>query len=580
MKRNLVAGYNGALYNRYTQGILPKHTFGTDHYFKGKKTGLSVNYNFSHNREVVRYTDVTNFLNNNEITSTWTAEQEYIRKRKRHNLSAFFDYDIDKESRLSLSTITIWQPDVKRLYDTETAIIGDTVLSGFNTINDAQAKYLNTSYYLDYRRQLSEKGAEFSVNAHYTYYDYKNGQNLETEFFDIDNSFVGDNDFTTDSEQYINLYSLQSDYSAPIGESVTFESGLRYARTQSKSTIIQEGFDRDQPGIEPTEAGKFDYDESIYAAYASFNAKWDLWRLRSGLRAEYTETMGRWTFGDMNTENNYLKLFPSFSLQYTPNEIHDFNLYYYRRINRPRYESINPFQVFQSNFSTIEGDPNLLPATRHYLAGGYTFKSSYTVELFYRNEKNRLEELIFQNNDTRLLRFINSNISSAISYGLDFSISKDFTSFWNCYLLASFFDETYTFNNLGTDQTVENNLFSWFVKTSNSFTFLSDKSLTADLTFLYGGPQVSGNARFDGFGALGLLFRKTLWNKKASISMGMEDIFNQGNQFNTRNYLDQNGTSLRRAENRLFTLGFRYKFGNVKISDNQKSQQVEERDRL
>ena len=62
--------------------------------------------------------------------------------------------------------------------------------------------------------------------------------------------------------------------------------------------------------------------------------------------------------------------------------------------------------------------------------------------------------------------------------------------------------------------------------------------------------------------------------------MGIEDIFNQGNEFNTRNYLDQNGTSLRRAENRLFVLGLRYKFGNTKIQDNYKSKNVDEQNRL
>lgn len=102
----------------------------------------------------------------------------------------------------------------------------------------------------------------------------------------------------------------------------------------------------------------------------------------------------------------------------------------------------------------------------------------------------------------------------------------------------------------------------------------------ADLSFAYRGPKFTGNAKYDSFGALSLSLRKTFWNKKASISMGLDDIFNQGNQFNTRNYLDQSGTSLLRAENRLFVLGLRYKFGNVKISDNQKTKRVDEQDRL
>jgi len=580
MRRNLIAGYNGAIYNFYDQGILPKHVFGMDHYFKGKKIDFSLNYNFGHIRDVIKYTDITNFLANDEIAATWRAEQEYFRRRKRHNVSAFFDYKLSDKSKLSLSAISIWQPTIDQFYDTETTITGDSLLSRFNTFNDSGKNQLNTSYYADYQQTLNDKGAEISLNGHYTFFFSNKGQQLETDFFDLGGNQNGSNDFDIDAEQDINLYSLQGDYSTPVGESAKIETGLRYAGISSRNSILQEGFETDMPGIMPTEAGNFDYDESIYAAYVSYGIKAKLWEFKSGLRAEYTETKGTWDVGDQNSQNDYLELFPSFSMQYTPNDKHNFNLYYYRRIERPRYASINPFLIFQSNFSTIEGNPNLLPATRNYVSGGYTFRNSYTIDLFYRNEKNRLRELIFQNNDFRLLRFISANLQKNVRYGIDVSINEDITDFWNCYVLISLYDEKTVFENLSTEQLFENQLFTWYFRTSNDFKFLKDKSLTADLSFFYNAPQLSENARFDGFAALGLSLRKTLFEKKASISMGLEDIFNQGNQFNRRNYLDQNGTSLRRAENRLFTLGFRYKFGNVKIRDNQKSKRVDERNRL
>ncbi len=578
-KKNLVAGYNGAIHNRYTQGILPKHTVGTDHYFKGEKAQFSVNYSFNHDRDIIKYTDITNFFENNEIAAVWTAEQQNFRERKKHNFSTFFDYDINKKNRLSLSAIAVWQPKVDRRYDTETSIVGDT-LSGFNTINASDERQLNTSYYLDYVHKLDKEGSELSFNSHYTYYDYERRQALNTLFLDREGNLSGRNDFTTDSDQRIDLYSIQADYLTPSGKSAIFESGLRYAGITSRSKVAQLGFDRDRPGIDPTEAGNFSYDESIFAAYTSFSANWDLWKIKSELRTEYTQTRGNLDIGSQSKENNYLQFFPSFSVQFTPSKKHDFNLYYYRRIRRPRYADISPFLVFQSNFSTIEGDPDLQPSIRHYLAGGYTFNNSYTIELFYKTKKNGLGELIFQDNDLRLLRFISSNLQRSTSYGIDLSVSKDFTAFWNCYLLASFFDDSTAFKNLGTDILVKNQLFSWFVRTSNGFTFLKDRSLTADMTFYYTGPLLSQNARFDGFGALNFLFRKTFWNKNASVSIGVDDIFNQGNQFNIRNYLDQSGTSLRRAENRLFVLGLRYKFGNSTIRDNYKSKNVEELDRL
>ncbi len=579
-KKNLVAGYNGAIYNGYKQGILPKHTIGTDHYFKGKKTGFSVNYSFNHNREVLKYTDITNYIENSAVASTWMAEQENLRQTKKHNISAFFDYDIDSKNRLSLSTITVFQPHVARLYNTETLIVGDT-LSGFNTINDSDERQLNTSYYLDFVHELDKEGAEISFNSHYTYYDYERGQDLNTVFLNLDGNPAGRNDFITDSDQRIDLYSVQVDYLTPLGKSANFESGLRYAGITSESKVTQQGFDRDRPGIDPTETGNFSYDESIYAGYASFTSSWDTWNIKSGLRAEYTETKGKLdVVGAQDNINEYVQLFPSFSVQYTPNENHDFNAYYRRRIKRPRYSSINPFRVFQSNFSTIEGNPNLLPGTYQYMAAAYTYKNSYSIEFFYAPNKNRLAELIFQDNDTKLLRFIESNIKRDRAFGVDLIFNKEVTDFWYCYFVGSIFDEKYVFKNLGTDTLVENQRVGWYVSSSNSFTFLEDQSLTADLSFTYTGPGLLRNTRTEGYGSLNLMFRKTLWDKKISVSMGVEDIFNQGNEFNTRDYLDQSGTSLLRKENRLFVFGLRYKFGNIKIRDNYKSKNVEEQDRL
>ncbi|WP_446051507.1 outer membrane beta-barrel protein [Zobellia laminariae] len=580
MKKNIVAGYNGAIYNKYTQGILPKHTVGTDHFFKGKKTQLSVNYSFRQDRDVTYYTDITNFSQDDGPVSTWTAEQEYLSNQQQHNLSVFFDYDIDEKKRLSFTSINLWQPNRSRIYDTNTDVSNPSAWSDFHTINNSEQRKLNTSYYIDYIQDLNDKGAQLSFNGHYTFYDNKNDQDLNSIFFNTDNSVFGENDFTTDTEQKINLYSVQGDYESPLGEAGRIETGLRYAGISSRNTIIQRGFDRDQPGVAPADSGTFNYDESIYAAYISYSGKWDHWKLKSGLRAEYAETAGTWDSGAQRNENHNFGLFPSASLEYSPNKKHDFKIYSFRKVSRPRYNSVNPFQIFQSTFSTIEGDPKLQPATRFYIASGYTYNKTYTAELFYKKAKNGLASLIFQNNDNNLLQFISSNLDENVAYGIDFTINKSFSKFYNCYFLASFYNETSNFKNPTTNIEVDQQQFSWFIRNSNSFSFLSDQSLSADINLFYSSALIAENAIFDAFGAVNFMMRKTLCNKQLSISMGIEDIFNQGNQFNTRNYQDQNGTSLTKGENRLFVASLRYKFGNSKMRDNKKSKRVDERNRI
>lgn len=582
MKKNLVAGYNGSVYNRYSQGVFPKHTLGTDHFFKGKKTDFSMNYSYRDAKTLSRYTDITSFFEEDNVDEIWAAEQSATTKRKQHNVSAFFDYELNDRNTISLSTINSLTPSVDRFYDSQT-LITDTngnLDASFNTTNTSDYDLYNASVYLDWVHQLKKKGAEISFNTHYTYYDYDRGQALNTDFFDADGTVTGENDFTTQSGQKTGLFSIQIDYSTPLGKSSKLETGLRYAAINSDNTITQEGFDRSQPGINPTEAGLFTYDEEISAAYISLNNSWENWKLQFGLRSEYTETIGNLDTEPNPTKNSYLEFFPSFSLRHTLKSRHSFGLNYYRRITRPRYNRLNPFQYFQTNNSVVEGNPNLLPSTRNYISLGYTFDKAYTIEFFFREQKNQYLQQVFQDNESNLLRFVSTNLGLNTSYGADFTFNKRLYEFWNTFFLLSYFKEENVFTDLGSGIQLNNDVWTGHIRATNSFTFLKDKSLFADLTFNYFSPTVNGNSTQNSYNQLGLAFRKTLWNKNASVSLAVEDIFNQGSLFNTRRYLNQNNTSSFRPENRLFVFGFRYKFGNTRIKDNKKRKRVDERNRI
>jgi hypothetical protein len=582
MKKNLVAGYNGAIFNNFTQGIFAKNTTGTDHFFRGKKTSFSVNYSFSNNKKISRYTDITNFSEFGIPTTMWTGNQNIITRRKKHNLSAFFDYDLDDKNILSISTINVINPRVNRFSHSETEIadMGGNLSSSFRTVNDSDQEQINTSLYADWVHKLNKKGAELSVGTHYTFYESNRYQDLDTDFFDVNRTFIGDNDFTTRSDQKINLFSIETDFISPLGKTTRLEAGLRYAGINSKSTISQEGFDRDQPGINPTEAGIFNYDESIYAGYTSFDAKWDVWSLKTGLRLEYTETKGELDTESEANEISYLELFPSFSLQYNPTKKHQYTFSYFRRIERPRYSNISPFQTFISNNSIVEGNPNLSPATRNWLSAEYTFDRDYTIAFFYLKWKNTLRSIAFQDNESNLLRFISTNLESNQGYGIDFTINKNLSKRWQLYMFLSAYKNEERFTDLDSGQVLKNSLWSGFLRLNNSVTLLENRSLVANVNFAYYARRGRGNAIREAYNKLNFRFRKTLKNKNASISVGVEDIFNQGNIFTSRQFLNQNNSTLHRRETRLLTFGFRYKFGNTRIRGNKKSKRIKERKRI
>jgi hypothetical protein len=581
MKKNLVSGYNGSVFNRYTQGVLPKHTLGMDHFFKGKKLDFSTNYSFSHNRDWTRYTDITNFFNNGQPSETWRAEQKSIVNKKSHTLNLFLDIQLDEKNTISLTSNSSYSPNGIDDYTSETEIedtngVTTALLTGLNISNK---DVLNTAYYLDWVHKLNEKGAELSFNTHFTYYDYRINQELNNDFVEGESEFITEDTFNIISNQIINLYSAQTDLTQPLSEHSTMETGLRYAAINSEASIVQSGFDQNTERVGLTESGIFNYDEKIYAGYISLNNSWENWKLNVGLRAEYTETKGELNTESIANTNSYMNWFPTMALSYTINK-NAFYLKSYRRITRPRYNTINPFQYYLSANSIIEGNPNLKPAYSDYVQFDYVYDKAYKLVLFAGKKSNEQSQQVFQDNTTNIIRTQYINLESNNYYGVDASVSKDITSFWNLFLLISHYYDKDSFTDLNSNTIVENSIWTTHTRATNSFTFLNDKSLYADLTYIHFSPRISGNTKYASYGKLGLSLRKTLWSKAASISLAVEDIFNDGGIKGTRNYLDQSNSTYSRWENRLFIAGFRYKFGNTKIRDNYKRKNTEEGRRL
>jgi len=89
-----------------------------------------------------------------------------------------------------------------------------------------------------------------------------------------------------------------------------------------------------------------------------------------------------------------------------------------------------------------------------------------------------------------------------------------------------------------------------------------------------------GNKVQHDFRALNLSARKSLWNKKASISIAEEDVFNESSTTSPGGIATKTTFSDYRHEPRLFTFGFRYRSGNTAIKGRRKNNSVEERRRV
>jgi predicted porin len=66
-------------------------------------------------------------------------------------------------------------------------------------------------------------------------------------------------------------------------------------------------------------------------------------------------------------------------------------------------------------------------------------------------------------------------------------------------------------------------------------------------------------------------FNKSLWNRRAQLSLAFTDIFRTQNQRMTTRYLNQDNYYLSLPETRTVSVGFTYNFGNFRLANKELS---------
>ncbi len=586
--KNIIAGYNGSIFGNYKQGSeFPKYAFGTSHFFKTKKLNTYLNYSISPRKDFNYKNESINFIENNQNTTSWETDFERIRETANQNINANIDYEFDDNNSLGFSTnMIISLRDNAKTYSNSTTNVfnASKVLDSlFKTENRLANETFNLAFNLKYIHKFKRAGEELSINAHYTNYDFSGFQNVDSEYFfpNEENSFR-DNRFQTFSSQKIKLYTGQIDYELPISDSAQFEAGLKFSNIQSESVLNQFIFENDEKIEDLQNSDIFLYDETTYAAYASYSKKWTKWDFKLGLRTEYTNTIGNSMSTNTISNNDYVKFFPSIHLLNRISDNNEIYFNYNKRIHRPRYKQLNPFRYFINDNTYSTGDPNLLPQIDDQFILGYNFSSDYTFEVYYRNESNPTLEFVYQNNEENVLIYQNTNTENSYSYGIDFMLNKQITPWWDVYFLTSYFyyENKFALINTNNDNLFFTDKWSLYAEFINYFTLLKDKSLTANVSYTYLSPTVEGPTLASTIVGLDINIRKALWNNRASLSIGVTDVFNTQNFSAKTKYANQDSFIDFKRENRLFVLGFNYKFGNFRLNSNKRTIDLKERERL
>ena len=577
MSKNLISGYNGSLYSNYSQGVYPRVSVGTSHFLKSKKTSLFAGYSFNARKVNRMNEEEINFINNNVIIGKWDTDIDRNTTSKSHNANLNFDYFINDKNTFSISGNANITPYWKRKTNSVTQAIDSSFTSQNNTEDDKFNMALNADYVYE-----SEKGSKLSFNAHHTNYDYDRFQDVATVYRTDNNTFLRSNEFNTTSNQEVKIYSGQVDLELPIKENGALEIGFKASNIDSKSDINQILTNSNTEVLDLTNSGIFNYKEDNIAGYISLKKEWEKWDLSFGLRTEYTEGEGVLESALSNTNNfDYLKWFPNFNLKRSFNENHSLGVSYNKRIERPTYSDLNPFQFFLNDNAFVTGNPSLLPSITELATLSYTLKETYTFEVYYRKSKNPFAELSFQDNITNQIKYIASNLKQNVDFGFDFSTYTSITDGWTTYALTSIFKDEAEFVDIENNNSIEtNDQWAFYGNWINYFSFLKDKSLSADLSLLYISPIIDGGGDVTSRAQVDFGLKKKFNKGKWAVSLRASDIFLTSDFTIENKYNNQNNKYYAKFDNRWVRLGLRYKFGNTKLQTNENIKELDERDRL
>jgi Outer membrane protein beta-barrel family/CarboxypepD_reg-like domain len=575
MSKNLISGYNGTVFSNYTQGVFAKTNQGMTNYFKGEKISLFANYSYN-NRKIDRVERTTI----NYPSQQWISDLDRNTWTETHNISLNFDWDINSNNSLNISANTQFLPYYKSTTKSTTQItpIINNEIADFNSYNLSRDKKTNLGFDLGYVHSFNKNNAKLAFNSHYTNYDYKRRQDVETDYFLGDNTFFVNNAFNTSSTQDTEIFTSKLDYNLPINDSSSFETGVKFSNVKSNSDNIQKDIIGNTEVLNTDNTDFFNYDETVYAAYLSYDKQWEKWSLSSGIRVEQTVIKAFSVSTNQNNDQDYLEWFPTANIGFQASD--KVNLYanYKRSISRPDYNSLNPFKFFLNDNTVVTGNPALIPLFTSNIKLGVSINNIFTIETYYKKYKNNIFEIPIQDNNTNILTFTALNINYTEEIGLDMEAYFNIAEKWSVYIGTSFYnykDNATLFNN-----TISRDRWANYTNFINNFSFLKDNSLTANFSLTYVGKNVQGLQLVESIVFTNLSFKKTIFKGKGSLSLIISDLFNQQDYFITTKFLNQDQTLYDNLDTRYIKFGFRYKFGNTKLSTKEHYSSVEERDRL
>lgn len=570
LKKNDSYGTNGSITAAYGQGKLPKANAGLNLNHRNEHLNVygSYNYNFNGNFEHLQI-----YRDNNEESGRMVFDQDtYLNKRNHfHGLKVGMDYFINKKHTIGVMTnlnTGEWRGNGEGFIWIGN---GERIDSSLKTANINYSKNDRQSYNLNYRGKLDSLGREINIDLDYSRNEDRRTNNLYSAFMDGSgkNYYRGD---TTRSLQpaVIDIKTIKIDYTHPMKKDAKLEVGAKLSFVHSDNNSRFDSLKYSQWEYDVNRSNYFIYEENVNAAYVNFSKQYKKFGLMAGLRAEHTHVEGNSITLQQVNDTSYLNFFPSIFLSYSASKDHQWGISYSRRLQRPNYGNLNPFEFFLDRYTKAGGNPNLRPQYSNNFDVRYTLKQFLNIAVGYSHTNDMLSRVLEagvdpKTGDTTIIVYKYMNVAKKDNVNLNISAPVPITKWWN------------TFNNLTVfynafETTVNGELINraaggFYGQTQHNFTI--SKTLTAEASFDYTSAQIAEEGLFSmkSMYACNIGFSKQVMNKKGTIRVNVNDVFNTRRFRGTYSTTNREVTLANNWDSRQIRAGFTYRFGNAKVKE-------------
>ncbi|WP_443945077.1 TonB-dependent receptor domain-containing protein [Pedobacter sp. AW1-32] len=562
-KKNKGGGTNGSVTATAGQGQKFRSSAGLNLNHRTKYVNLFGNYNYYNNKR-------TQFMSIDRISSGNTGNTYFgqagnsERKYSGSNFKAGLDVFIDKKNTIG-ALVTGYFNDGNDAANYLTNIgpsfsRADSVLSSTNRIEN---NYKNLSYNLNYKSVLDTAGQELTADLDYSNYNGKDISNY-ANLFSLPNGIATRPIILTrnTTPSKIDIKAFKVDYVLPLKHKMKLEAGLKSSWVETDNNLFAEQFSNNNWQNDPGRTNQFIYTENVNAAYVNFNKQFKKTGIQLGLRAEQTNSKGNSVTTATVIKREYVDFFPTVFINQELSKNSDLNISYSRRIDRPSYDALNPFLFYVDQYTYNQGNPFLNPQYTNNFELTYMFKKKYSLTLNYSKVNDVITEVILPNNEMQALYQTNENLATQTSYAAVLSIPVNFAKWWQSNNTINGFYLNFKAPDLGGIP-LDNESTSVQIKSMHTFTF--NKGLGAELMGSYESPITYGVLRIKTRWGIDVGLSKSLMNKKASIKLSINDIFNTQRNNIESAYPGLQYTLYQNNDIRSARLSFTYRFGNNEI---------------